>query len=372
MYRHASPEALSLVTLGRADSKIPDKTCRGITVAGKACRNPLKKGSRERYCHLHRDQHSSHRSKMLGAKQRETITILEEPYGGTEYAPVYTTISQNAASMTTYPTPSPSPPPGPVYHTPQGKTSPTRKPIASIAHVQHQDLSSTRFQVSPPQRIPLPTPPQSIKSPMGSPVIMRQQKSGLAKLGKAFRKLFRPGSPKSEYVPATSIYTPLPKVAFEDQPSPLPHYREAPIRKAHSEQLKQPTVSISPISIETQCAPEYSKPYKVPRLQQRPPTAVLALAQSRRAITRGVQRSWETMWVPGLDGNGAHIICKGIILTFFGNVEWLNPALSAAGKRKILTCMHAPLSAGEEAGYIYVYKISGGIAHDETNIRKPK
>jgi hypothetical protein len=55
MYKH-SPEALSLAALGRADSKRPDKTCRGITSDGKPCRKPLKKGSQEKYCHLHREQ----------------------------------------------------------------------------------------------------------------------------------------------------------------------------------------------------------------------------------------------------------------------------------------------------------------------------
>jgi hypothetical protein len=39
--------------------------------------------------------------------------------------------------------------------------------------------------------------------------------------------------------------------------------------------------------------------------------------------------------------------------------EWLSPKLSPAGSQKILNCMRAPLSVGEEPGYIYVYKISG-------------
>src|SRR5579859_7628666 len=40
----------------------------------------------------------------------------------------------------------------------------------------------------------------------------------------------------------------------------------------------------------------------------------------------GVQRSWETMWVPGIDGLGAHIICR----------EWLSPSLTAIGRQKLL------------------------------------
>jgi hypothetical protein len=52
--------------------------------------------------------------------------------------------------------------------------------------------------------------------------------------------------------------------------------------------------------------------------------------------------------VPGIDSLGAHIICK----------EWLSPSLTAVGRQKLLSCMRAPLSIGEEPGYIYVYKIS--------------
>jgi len=41
------------------------------------------------------------------------------------------------------------------------------------------------------------------------------------------------------------------------------------------------------------------------------------------------------------------------------SIEWLSPQLTAVGRQKLLSCMHAPLSAGEESGYIYVYKVSG-------------
>ena len=69
------------------------------------------------------------------------------------------------------------------------------------------------------------------------------------------------------------------------------------------------------------------------------------------------------MWVPGIDGYGAHIICKGLLPQLFRplTAEWSSPNLSAAGSQKILNCMRAPLSAGEEPGYIYVYKISGTV-----------
>lgn len=52
-----SPEAISLATLGRSDSKRPEKTCHGLNITtGKPCRKPLKKDGGERYCHIHRDQ----------------------------------------------------------------------------------------------------------------------------------------------------------------------------------------------------------------------------------------------------------------------------------------------------------------------------
>jgi hypothetical protein len=49
-----SPEERALATLGRTDSKCPDRTCCGITAEGKPCRR-LKRG-REKYCYLHLDQ----------------------------------------------------------------------------------------------------------------------------------------------------------------------------------------------------------------------------------------------------------------------------------------------------------------------------
>src|SRR5271167_2353806 len=110
MYKRHSPEALSLASLGRADSKRPDKTCRGITTAGKPCRKPLKKGSREKYCHFHRDQQSTYRARLLGARTT-TMTIVEE----------YEEDSINEPN-TGYPTPAPSP-------SPPRRISPTRKPV---------------------------------------------------------------------------------------------------------------------------------------------------------------------------------------------------------------------------------------------------
>src|SRR5271169_2884840 len=115
MYKRSSPEALSLASLGRADSKRPDRTCRGITTAGRPCRNALKKGSKEKYCHLHLDQQSTYPAKLLRAKTA-TMTLVEE----------YESESRtNVNQFIGYPTPAPSPPP-------PRRTSPPKKPLPPV------------------------------------------------------------------------------------------------------------------------------------------------------------------------------------------------------------------------------------------------
>src|SRR5271156_5319459 len=124
MYKQFSPEAPSLVTLGRADSKRVDTTCHGLTTAGKPCRKPLKKGSKDKYCHLHHDQEASERRRLLGAKTT-TTTIVEEV--GSKHGEVRVSRKQMIGSHSTqttygYITPSPSP-------SPPRKVSPLRKPL---------------------------------------------------------------------------------------------------------------------------------------------------------------------------------------------------------------------------------------------------
>lgn len=309
MYKHSSPEALSIVTLGRADSKIPDKTCRGITVAGKACRNPLKKGSKERYCHLHRDQSSTQQSRLLGAKTRETVPILgesdDDSYGYTSDKKSEPVIS---VSKILYPTPSPSPKPLPSL--PQNRKSPVRKPVPSIAYPPQQQFRSPSLQLSPPASIPPPTPPtptQCLSPSIVSPAIIRQQKPGFGKLSKTFRKIFQSHEPKSQQLTPVDFHTVPLETVFDSIDVALSRYPHS-ITPNGLPKLSQPTEPPSSLHQQELLTPHHSpKSPSIPRLQERPPTAVLALAQSRS----GVERSWETMWVPGIDGLGAHIICKG-------------------------------------------------------------
>jgi len=318
MYKHSSPEALSLASLGRADSKRPDKTCRGITTAGKPCRKPLKNGAREKYCHLHRDQQTFSRSSLLGATR--TVVEVDEEEDFYEHA-VDGRRAGNISrfSPDAYPTPmtpSPSPP---------RQTSPSRRPVPSITYPPVQHIRSPSLQLSPPaSTIRPPTPPSSIYSPELLKPVQPQSGKGFFKFGKALRKLFHPNSENSK----SKKLTKTPKPSGPQSPTLKTAIRINdlyPLRYPQTlapSNLAAPTPRNSPARRAPVQKPQYLPPSpqrtpksrksttKVPLVRGRPPTEVLLLAQSRSAIT-GVQRSWETMWVPGIDGLGAHIICKG-------------------------------------------------------------
>lgn len=313
MYKRSSPEALSLASLGRADSKRPDRTCRGITTAGKPCRKALKKGAREKYCHLHRGQQSISRSSLLGAA-RTVVEVDEEDY----YDP-----ADKAATSRLPPggyriaTPSPSPP---------RQTYPSRRPVPSVTYPPVQHMRSPSFQLSPPASTIRPpmTPPSSIHSPELKRA-QPQSSKVFFKFGKALRQLFRPNPEKAK--PKKLAKTP--KSSARQDPTLKTTIQANDLSPSRYPQTVSPsgqfgTTSYPPTRRAPFRKPQYLPPSpqrtprsdkstsKVPLVRGRPPTAVLLLAQSRSAIT-GVQRSWETMWVPGMDGLGAHIICKGII-----------------------------------------------------------
>ena len=355
MYKRQSPEALHLATLGRADSKRPETTCRGITTAGKACRKPLKKGSRDKYCHLHLDQQTTYRSKLLRGKEI-TITMVTE--GGEEDG--WTSAARPSAKtvvLNGYVTPAPSP----------KQPSPARKPAPSgTMDSQRPGLRPPSLQLPPGPIIPPPTPPHSVHSvtPMPNKLSRNKEKKRSFKLASAFRKLFIDDSPTS--TPALAVCPPALPVDPRRSDLYLSRYPPPGLLLNPPKNLTPPSPAPArpPIPPVHQHRIPMLSPTKhkvmVPQIQGRPPTPILAFAQSRSGIT-GIQRSWETMWVPGIDGHGAHIICKGLLPQLFRLLtsEWLSPNLSAAGSRKILNSMRAPLSAGEEPGYIYVYKISG-------------
>ena len=315
MYKRSSPEALSLASLGRADSKRPDKTCRGITTAGKPCRKALKKGAREKYCHLHRDQQTFSRSSLLGAT-RTVVEVDEDDF----YEPAQRTRVGNSSRFPPggYPmaTPSPSPP---------REVPPSRRPVPSITYPPVQHIRSPSLQLSPPaSTIRPPTPPSSIHSPELTPVQPRPNK-GFFKFGKTLRNLFRTNPEKTKSKKLSKIpkssgpHSPTLKTAIrinDLSPSRYP-LTIVPSGRAgmtsHSPARRPPVHKQQYLPPSPQRTPKSGKSAaKVPPVRGRPPTAVLLLAQSRSAIT-GVQRSWETMWVPGIDGLGAHIICKGIL-----------------------------------------------------------
>jgi len=310
MYKRQSPEALHLAALGRADSKRPETTCRGITTAGKACRKPLKKGSRDKYCHLHFDQQATYRSKLLRGKET-TITMVTE--GGEEGAmsatnPIVKTVVSNG-----YATPAASP----------KRLSPARKPVPSDNMVsQHPGLRPPSLPLCPGPSVPPPTPPHSVCSvtPMPNKLSRNKEKKRFFKLARAFRKLFIDDSPTS--TPAIAVCParnppPLPVDPRRDDlypsrypPPGLLHYPP----KIHTPPSPTPARPPIPPVHQHRIPPQYPTKHKVvvPQIQGRPPTPVLAFAQSRSGIT-GIQRSWETMWVPGIDGHGSHIICKGLL-----------------------------------------------------------
>jgi hypothetical protein len=305
MYKRQSPEALHLATLGRADSKRPETTCRGITTAGKACRKALRKGSRDKYCHLHVDQETTYRSRLMRGKLT-TVKIVEEEEEEEEE-----TVTPRVAKTEVkngYVTPAASP----------KRLSPVRKPVpSSTMYTTTAGLRPPSLQFSPGPSIAPPTPPHSIHSPtpMSDPDEPPKEKKKVFKLGKAFRKLFIHDSPKPTSTPAHPSHGPsvlpvdfrrndLYPSRYPPGISPSPPRPTAP----PSPPMHAPIPPFHKRQMPVQFPPKPK--VKAPQIQGRPSTAVLACAQSRSATT-GIQRSWETMWVPGSNGEGAHIICKG-------------------------------------------------------------
>lgn len=365
MYKRSSPEALSLAALGRVDSKRPDKTCRGITTAGKACRKPLKKGSRDKYCHLHRDQQAVFRSRLLGARTT-TITVVEEDTEEVdlEQLPRHKD-SRPLVSFNQYSTPSPTPSPSPPNNK-IGNWSPARKPVPCVAYPPPKVARPPSLQLSPPPSIPPPTPPLSMNSPNPKPA--QRQKKGLYKLRMAFRKLFHSGKTKSSdeidirrtpSLNATFRKNELGPSRYPQAitpaglPSSNPSITGPQLMKPATRPHNPSTQSLPPSPPDSSASHAHSSntPSRPSPPLATPQTTIishLSRITQTQPLRLGVQRSWETMWVPGIDGLGAHIICK----------EWLYPQLTPVGRQKLLSCMRAPLSIGEEPGYIYVYKIS--------------
>jgi hypothetical protein len=314
MYKRSSPEALSLAALGRADSKRPDKTCRGITTAGKACRKPLKTGSREKYCHLHRDQSTTSQAKLLGAKTR-TVTIIEELQEDPEWETQPQKTQPSNKMSRQYPAPLPTPSPSP-----QRRVSPSRKPVSTLLLTPEPQIRPPSLQLSPPPSISPPTPPMSINSPSGLTVKQRQKK-GFFNLSKAFRKMFRPQL-DSKLSPKTALqYPPLGSTFGRNElyPTRYPHTitpaglpNSNPLTTFSS--ISGPVYPHAPQMLPPPARKPVSRPSTAstpnpPKQECRPPISVRAQPPIK---TNGIQRSWETMWVPGMNGLGAHIICKGI------------------------------------------------------------
>ena len=296
MYKRHSPEALSLVSLGRADSKRADVTCRGITTTGKACRNAIKKGSSEKFCHLHRDQKSASWERLY--EGRATITGVEE-YGDKPTRP-----ESKQLTFKGYPTPSPSPSPSSSPSpSPPRRGSPPRKADASVTFPPKQtvpNLSSI-------------TPPLSSRSPNLNPDLKQHAIKRLFNFRGRVQNIFQSGSRNSKSSTVALVpYTPslgtlrrndvfpslYPKLMSSQQSTPLP---QLPSRMTHEIPQRTPQ-SILP---SPQRTPPKAKHSNVPVLRTNSP----------RTPSAGVERSWETMWVPGINNLGAHITCKGAFQT---------------------------------------------------------
>jgi len=302
MYR-SSPEALSLVTLGRADSKRVDTTCHGLTTAGKPCRKPLKKGSKDKYCHLHRDQEAAAGRKLVGAKTT-TTTVVKEIGSKQNEAPLSRKPMMASNTQTTYGyiTPSPSP-------SPSRKVSPSIKPLPQSILVPAQPARRPpSFQLSPPASISPPTPPLSITSSSASTPSPQPPKKVSFKLGKVFKKMFYHNSGKAKVVITTSpAYATSINTIRRNELSPTPYPRNiTPTGIPSTLSLPESKNARKPVP-KTNSDPILQSSRTSPIVPRRSP----AVAVQSRSTSQGVQRSWETMWVPGIDGLGAHIICKG-------------------------------------------------------------
>lgn len=311
MYKQSSPEALSLASLGRADSKPPDRTCRGITTVGKPCRKPLKKGTRDKYCHLHKEQSGTFQGEL-------TTTVVEEydsPSEAHRVRPQMHVKDTATVSWNMYPTPSPSPP---------RKASPIRKPVPSIWHPPQSRVDAPSMQLSHPARSAPPTWLSSSHLITQTPV--QRQNGGMSKLGIVVRRIFRLHSKKSA---PTSVKYPSLGTTFRRNdelgpsrypqiisPSTLPlsdpHKRLPPSPMATPPRQQPPQNQI--LLPSPQRTPKNSTSSNVPLIQSRPPTSAMAMAQSRTRA--GIEKSWETMWVPGANGYGAYITCNGTPPTF--------------------------------------------------------
>ena len=320
MYKQPYPEALSLASLGRSDSKSPERTCHGITTAGKACRRALKKGSREKYCYLHRDQQSAtSRAKLLGA--RSTVRVVEkyEDDSNEQQSSPYTNDSPYLSQIG-YPTPEPSP-------SPPGRASLTKTPPVSITYPPQKQTRPPSMPPSPPSSIYPPSPPLSIQ-PHNIETPKKNRKGGLSKLGRAIRKLFRPSSKAPKPFSTTPPTTPpLDRTFRRDELTPTrypqtisPTSLPSPNSSTSSPPLSpsKPTRKVrvdrhrlTPLSQHT-AKSSNARPTNIHNTGSRSPYIGLSLDVLRSTRT-SLERSWETMWVPGIDGLGAHIICKGIL-----------------------------------------------------------
>lgn len=338
MYKRSYPEALSLASLGRADSKIVDKTCHGITTAGKPCRKPLKKGSREKYCHLHKNQQATHQARLLGARTHSALLEEYDEDGGvlrnSDFTPTNTTKCEFG-----FPTPSPSP-------SPPRRKSPEAKPVSPIKFPPEHHVRPSSLQLPPQSSITPPTPPSSIHSPQSSHPPPRQKKA-VFKIGNVMRRLFssqkvaskhpkaRPKDYAPEFIPSLgpafrrNDLTPS-RYPTTITPSGLPSSSHTPIGRPKAQNLTS-----SPTHTTKSTTPD------IPLSQCRPHTQALAQTRSRSA-THGVQKSWETMWVPGIDGLGAHIICKGILLTFSLIIRMVKPSIERRGSSEIAQLYACP------------------------------
>jgi hypothetical protein len=251
-----SPESVSLTMLGRADSRRADVTCRGLTVAGRPCRNRIRRENGEGYCHHHKGQQPAPKAKVTtrihAAVDEVKIPAIRKGDGDK------------------YPTPSPSPPPrvaAPHIALKQTLAVPQRKPVA-FAATQHPLQFST-----PPRIFPL-SPPRSVLSTLSTTSPGLKPKINEKQLTKAFRKLLRASTPESRQI------------------ATLPTPQTPPPAK-----LVLPTTPVSPTLV------------RYPRPVARDPTSPFG-GKASPTIASGVQRSWEKMWVPGIDRLGGYITCK--------------------------------------------------------------
>ncbi|GAO50107.1 DUF1766-domain-containing protein [Saitoella complicata NRRL Y-17804] len=197
------------------------------------------------------------------------------------------------------------------------------QPMSGNSDIRSQ--SHTTGQPPIPPNKPLPPPKNT---PQHQTMVPPKRDS---KVSRFFRKLCCMSDSAFNSIPPTA------KTALPPTPRPGLHDPRPP------SEVHVPLHSSTP-EIRAANKPNMVKPRRPAPIQSASSTVTLPL--SALASLPGT-----TIRVPGADGHGAFLVPN----------EWIDPTLSVTTRRALLSELEKPISAREEPGYIYVFRLQSPI-----------